>query len=106
MSAPAVGDEFGSTDSGLRFYTGDLLADLRTKAESGRLKALPNDLKMLIANPDTLAILIDYRKAAKKMVVGAVKTRSSKVQEFKTYIPADSAYDILINDFPTMKSEE
>lgn len=103
MRAPAAADEFGSQESGLRCYTGDLLADLRTKAESGRLKALPNDLKTLIANTDTLAILIDYKKADKKMVVGAVKKNSSKVNEFKTYTPKDSAFDILTTEFPTFK---
>lgn len=103
ISAPACADEFGSQESGLRCYTGDLLADLRTKTASGRLTALPNDLKTLIGNPDTLAILIDYRLADQKMVIGAVKTNSSKVTEFKTYMSADPAFDLLKTEFPTFR---
>jgi hypothetical protein len=103
VAAPVFADEFGSQDSGLRCYSGDLLADLRTKAKSGRLKDLPNDLKTLIANTDTLAILIDYKQKDKKMVVGSVKKDSSKVNEFKTYTPKDSEFDILLKEFPTFK---
>jgi hypothetical protein len=102
----AVADEFGSKESGLRCYTGDLLADLRTKAESGRLKDLPNDLKTLIANTDNLAILIDYKTADKKMVVGSVRKKSSKVNEFKTYKAEDPAFVILLEEFPTFKQDE
>ncbi len=105
MSAPTsvVADEFGSSESGLRCYTNDLLADLRTKTEKGHLKDLPKDLRTLISSTDTLAILIDYRKKESKMVVGAVKKDSSKVNDFKAYAPEDAAYELLRAEFPTFK---
>lgn len=102
--APVHADAFGSDEDGLRCYTGGLLAELRTRTDSGALKDLPNDLKTFIGNTDNLSILIDYRKKENKMVVGAVRKKSSKVEEYRTYQADDAEFKLLKAEFKKLKA--
>jgi hypothetical protein len=97
-------DEFGKDGGGLRCYTGDSLAEMRTSVANGPLKRLAADAKAVIVNASTLAILLDYRKhqsekEQSKLVVGVVKEYNSKVSEFKTYTSKDPEFELLIRDF-------
>jgi hypothetical protein len=103
VAGSAFADKFASQDAGLRCYTGDLLAELRTKVESGKLKSLPNNLKTVITDTNTLAVVIDYRKKDSEMIVGYVEKRNSRVIEFKTYTPKDAEYEALLSEFPALK---